>query len=133
MNEDGISENAIISFLEEMKEKDLPYERILSSMCTYPHPIAIEAHRRFIEANLGDPGLFPGTKEIENEVIRILGDFLGNPDAVGYIATGGTESNIQAIRAFRNMKGIKKPNVVVPQSAHFSFEKVADILSVEVR
>ncbi|MHC1581637.1 MAG: tyrosine decarboxylase MfnA [Candidatus Syntropharchaeia archaeon] len=133
MNEDGISENAIISFLEEMKEKDLPYERILSSMCTYPHPIAIEAHRRFIEANLGDPGLFPGTKEIENEVIRILGGFLGNPDAVGYIATGGTESNIQAIRAFRNMKGIKKPNVVVPQSAHFSFEKVADILSVEVR
>ena len=63
----------------------------------------------------------------------MLGELLGCPNACGYVSTGGTESNIQAIRAARNEAGIKEGNIVVPASAHFSFDKIGDLLSLEVR
>jgi len=90
----------------------------------------------FLESNLGDPGLFPGTKEMEDEAVRMIGALLGNERASGYISTGGTESNIQAIHAIRNRKrkeGLKEMNIIVPETAHFSFDKIADILGIEVR
>ncbi|MHC1635355.1 MAG: tyrosine decarboxylase MfnA [Candidatus Methanospirareceae archaeon] len=136
MEREGMNREDIEALLKEKKKKDIPYERILSSMCTYPHEIAIYAHHMFIESNLGDYGLFPGTKEMEDEVIRMIGSLLGNEKAPGYISTGGTESNIQAIRAIRNKrrgKGRRKMNIVVPESAHFSFDKIADILEIELR
>jgi tyrosine decarboxylase/aspartate 1-decarboxylase len=102
MDTHGMDEKTIGSILYDLKSKDTPYERVLSSMCTYPHPVAVAAHQRFIETNLGDPGLFAGTAEIEQEVVRMMGALFGNPDAHGYITTGGTESNIQAIHAIKS-------------------------------
>jgi tyrosine decarboxylase/aspartate 1-decarboxylase len=137
MEERGMSREAVESLLQEKKLKDLSYERILSSMCTYPHEIAVYAHRLFMESNLGDSGLFPGTKELEEKVIQMIGGLLGNENAAGYMSTGGTESNIQAIRAIRNRKrkeeGLRAMNIIVPATAHFSFEKIADLLNLEVR
>ncbi|MDY6965330.1 MAG: tyrosine decarboxylase MfnA [Halobacteriota archaeon] len=131
--ENGLPEGEVIALLEKMKKKDLSYDRIFSSMCTDPHPIAVKAYIRFIESNLGDAGLFPGTKSIECKVVKMLGSILGNPKAFGYMTTGGTESNIQAIRAARNLAGKDRPNIVVSESGHFSFDKLSDILRLEVR
>jgi tyrosine decarboxylase/aspartate 1-decarboxylase len=136
MEERGMSREAVESLLQEKKLKDLSYERILSSMCTYPHEMAVYAYRLFMESNLGDSGLFPGTKELEEKVIQMIGGLLGNENASGYMSTGGTESNIQAIRAIRNRKrkdGLRAMNIIVPATAHFSFEKIADLLNLEVR
>ncbi|WMW26377.1 tyrosine decarboxylase MfnA [Methanolobus sediminis] len=147
MNETGLSEEEIRKILNDSKGKDLKYERVLSSMCTYPHKIAIEAHMQFIESNMGDFGLFRGTYNLEKEILSSIGDLLHKTNAVGYMTTGGTESNIQAIRSMRNLflqspeyqksasNGQKcaRPNLVVPDSAHFSFDKVSDILDVELR
>ncbi len=133
MNPKGLSEKDVLSLLNDARIKDNSYDRVLSAMCTRPHPIAVKAHMQFIESNLGDFGLFPGTKELEEEVIKMMGDLLGDPDACGYITTGGTESNIQALRTARNLSDKDHPNVVVPSSAHFSFDKIADLLGIEVR
>ncbi|WP_456478691.1 tyrosine decarboxylase MfnA [Geoglobus ahangari] len=123
----------IIDELRSYRERDIPYSRVLSSMCTTPHPVALEAHRMFVETNLGDPGIFVGTTELERKVIEMLGSLLNHPKAAGYISSGGTEANIQGIRAARNLKRVKNPNIVIPKSAHFSFEKIGDILGVEIR
>jgi len=128
-----MSQHEVLAHLDELKQKDLSYERVLSSMCTYPHPIAKIVHDSFIETNLGDPGLFPGTQEIEHELIKIMGNLFGDTSIHGYISTGGTESNIQALRAMRNMSGVKNPNIIVPESAHFSFDKISDLLCVDIR
>lgn len=147
MNEQGLSEEEIFSFLEKAKSKDTDYYRVLSSMCTHPHKIALEAHRLFMEANLGDLGLFVGTHELENEVVRMMGNLLHAPSVnlssgesavCGYLTTGGTESNIQAVRGMKNLANLEKhltgtPNIVVPESAHFSFDKVANMLGIEIR
>lgn len=133
MNQKGLSEKDVLSILDTARSKDTSYEKVLSAMCTRPHPVAVKAHMQFIESNLGDFGLFSGTKELEEKVIALMGGLLGDPNACGYITTGGTESNIQALRAARNLSVNRHPNVIVPSSAHFSFDKVADLLGIEVR
>ncbi|MBN2111224.1 MAG: tyrosine decarboxylase MfnA [Methanosarcinaceae archaeon] len=146
MNEIGLSEEEIFSLLGNAKKKDFRYQRVLSSMCTYPHEIAVKAHMQFIESNMGDFGLFRGTHDMEKEIILMLGGIYGCNSAEGYLTTGGTESNIQAVRAMRNFSRDNRlrdngscdspkarQNIVVPASAHFSFDKVSDILGIEVR
>jgi len=102
-------------------------------MCTLPHPIAVRVQEMFIESNLGDPGLFAGTAEIETLLIEELGSLLHLPGVCGYATSGGTESNIQALRIAGKAKPVASPNVVVPESAHFSFEKACDLLGMEMR
>lgn len=141
MNETGISEEEIFSFLDDAKKKDFRYQRVLSSMCTYPHEIAVKAHMQFIESNMGDFGLFKGTHDLEKEIILMLGAIYNCNSVEGYFTTGGTESNIQAVRSMRNFSRDKgsydsakvRPNIVVPASAHFSFDKISDILDIDVR
>jgi len=133
MKEKALSADEVMSILEETRARDYRYDRFFSTMCTQPHPIAVRAHDMFLETNLGDPGLFPGVADLEQRVVRMLGEMLGCPNAAGYVSTGGTESNIQAIRAARNEAGKKNGNIVVPESAHFSFDKIGDLLCLEVR
>ncbi len=133
MREKALSEDEVMRLLEKTKASDFSYDRFFSTMCTKPHPIAIRAHDMFLETNLGDPGLFPGIADLEQQVVRMMGDLLGCANVAGYISTGGTESNIQAIRAARNEAGKKNGNIVVPASAHFSFDKIGDLLCLEVR
>jgi tyrosine decarboxylase/aspartate 1-decarboxylase len=135
MDEKGITKDRVFELLKNYKKRDMTHRsgRILGSMCTCPHEVGIKAYTMFLESNLGDPGLFQGTKTMENEVIATLGDLLGNSDVYGHIITGGTEANIMAMRAARNMCRIKDPEIIVPKSAHFSFKKAADILSLKLK
>jgi tyrosine decarboxylase/aspartate 1-decarboxylase len=133
MREKGCSREELFSFLARRRGEDLEFGRILSSMCTRPHPVALEAEALFAGTNLGDPGLFPGTAGIEHLLIRNLGELLHHGEACGYATSGGTESNIQVLRMARGITGVRDPNAVVPESAHFSFEKACDLLSIGIR
>lgn len=46
------------------------------------------------------------------------------------MTTGGTESIVMAVKAYRdyaiNVRGIKKPEILVPVSAHAAFDKGED-------
>jgi tyrosine decarboxylase/aspartate 1-decarboxylase len=133
MREHGCPEEDLFSFLSLSRQEDLGYLKILSSMCTPPHPIAARAHAMFLETNLGDPGLFPGTAALERLLVQRLGALMHHPAAGGYATSGGTESNIQAFRIAKKQKPVDFPNVVVPESGHFSFMKACDILGLEMR
>ena len=137
MNKKGLSKEEIFTHLDEFQKKDLKYDsgRILGSMCTEAHPIARQAYIQFLNSNLGDYGLFSGTKQIEEEVIRSLGNILHNEKVYGHVITGGTEANLMAMRAARNFardkKGITEPEILVPESAHFSFKKASDLMNLK--
>lgn len=109
------------------------FSTVLSSMCTPPHPAAREAAIEYLATNPGDPGTFPAVSALEQAAIERLGPLVGLDDPAGYIGSGGTEANIQAVRLARELAGCADPNVVVPASAHFSFDKAASILDVELR
>jgi len=133
MREIGLSPDTLFSFLLSRKGEDIDHANILSSMCTLPHPVAVRAHMEFIETNLGDPGLFPGTASLERLLVERLGALFHLPSPCGYATSGGTESNIQALRMARQLAALEKPNVVLPESSHFSFKKACDILCLEMR
>lgn len=133
MREHGCPEEDLFSFLSSKRREDLGYHKILSSMCTPPHPIAARAHALFLETNLGDPGLFPGTVALEELLVERLGTLMHHPEAGGYATSGGTESNIQALRIAKKLKPVSSPNIVAPASGHFSFQKACDILGLEMR
>ncbi|MFB6207321.1 MAG: tyrosine decarboxylase MfnA [Haloglomus sp.] len=109
------------------------FDRVLSSMCTEPHPAAREAAERFLATNPGDPGTYESVAGLEERAVELLGAITGHPDPAGYVASGGTEANIQAVRIARSRADSDDPNVVAPTSAHFSFNKAADLLGVELR
>lgn len=138
MDDKPIDKAVILRELEELHRLDHDYAngRILGSMCTEAHPFAKEVYCKFLDTNLGDPGLFKGTKLIEEKVIQSIGEMLSLDKAYGNIVTGGTEANLMAIRAARNharkYKGIVDGEIIIPDSAHFSFKKAADMLNLRI-
>lgn len=138
MDDKPVDKKIILEELEELHKLDYDYAdgRILGSMCTEAHPFAKEVYCKFLDTNLGDPGLFRGTKTIEKKVIESIGEMLSLDNAYGNIVTGGTEANLMAIRAARNharkYKGITDGEIIIPDSAHFSFKKAADMLNLKI-
>ncbi|MDK2783364.1 MAG: tyrosine decarboxylase / aspartate 1-decarboxylase [Thermococcaceae archaeon] len=131
---EGMNEEEVLAELEERLKIDLTFNsgKILGSMCTYPHPLAQKIIQKYIDRNLGDPGLHKGSKKIEEEAVQMLGELLHLKKAYGNIVSGGTEANILAVRAFRNISDVENPELILPKSAHFSFLKASDLLRVKL-
>ncbi len=75
----------------------------------------------------------PATDLFEKQAVRMLGSLLGHPEAVGFITSGGTESNLMAMRLARNLAGVSEPEVVLPVSAHYSFRMAAELFGLRLR
>ncbi|MFB6302646.1 MAG: tyrosine decarboxylase MfnA [Haloferacaceae archaeon] len=109
------------------------FDRVLSSMCTEPLPAARRAAEQFLAANPGDPETYPAVADLEERAVGTLGAIAGLDDPHGYVTSGGTEANVQAVRAARDLVAADDPNVVAPTSAHFSLRKAAALCGVELR
>lgn len=134
MPEKGLPQKTIRKMLETKLQRDLSYSsgKILCSMCTSPHNFAKQIYLKYLEKNLGDPSLFPASAELEQETIRMLGSLLSNSKASGHIVSGGTEANIIALWAARNLAKKEHGEVIVPVSAHYSFDKASDLLNLKL-
>ena len=84
---------------------------------------------------------FRGTQEIEKDVIRICGEDILNGEIEqqdGYVASGGTEANMQAIWIYRNYFkqefGAKSVEICIlcSKDSHYSMDKASDVLGVEI-
>ena len=100
-------------------------------MCTKPHDISIQGYIKFIDTNLGDPELFPGTYEIEVYLKNFILNLLNAPKlAQGLIVSGGTEGNITAMWLAKKLS--KKNEIILSKSAHFSFKKIASLMNMKL-
>jgi tyrosine decarboxylase/aspartate 1-decarboxylase len=125
--------NDILEELNSLQQRDFCFSsgHILGSMCTQPHPIAKEVYLQFLETNLGDPELCPGTKEIETRFLRFISELLHGPTtSAGLIVSGGTEGNITAMWLAKQLSG--KKEIILPVSAHFSFQKIASLIGMKL-
>ena len=84
---------------------------------------------------------FQGTQEIEKELIEICAvDILkGEPGKQdGYVASGGTEANIQAIWIYRNYflheHSAKREEICIlcSEDSHYSMDKAANLLALDI-
>jgi tyrosine decarboxylase/aspartate 1-decarboxylase len=134
MQTKGLPEKTLFKELESRLMRDFTYDsgRIIGSMCTSPHPLARKVYGLFLDKNLGDAGLFPAAAEIEKETVRMIGTLLSNPEASGHIVTGGTEANVLALWTAKRLAKKTRCEVIVPASAHCSFDKAADLLGLKI-
>ncbi|KAF7274077.1 hypothetical protein GWI33_013237 [Rhynchophorus ferrugineus] len=84
------------------------------------------------------PDLFPGLCKMEAEVIRIVCNlFHGDEESCGSMTSGGTESIMMACKAYRDYaretRGVRKPEMVVPVTAHSAFDKSCLYLGIRMR
>ncbi len=125
---------------ELTKDQQYSTGKILSSMNSKAEKSAHDIFIQHLDKNLGDPALFPGTKNTEKNVIDILGRLVDLPQTgTGLILTGGSEANITAIWAIRNYKRKKNRlnndsplEIIAPSSAHVSINKAADLLGLKL-
>lgn len=84
---------------------------------------------------------FAGTQAVERELIEVCAcDILnGKPgEQDGYVASGGTEANIQAIWVYRNefraVHGASPDEICIlcSSDSHYSVDKAANLLSIDI-
>lgn len=134
--ETGLKQNDILQKVDEYlslghyKWKD----GFLSGAVYYYDPelvkLVTEVYGKASYTNPLHADVFPGICKMEAEVVRMTATlFNGGPEACGTMTTGGTESIMMACKAYRDYgrdsKGISKPNIVLPVTAHTAFDKSA--------
>lgn len=89
----------------------------------------------YLHENYLNPFAFPSLLRMEQEVVAMAADLLGEPSAVGKLTSGGTESIFLAVQVARDQareeRGIAEPRLVTASTAHPAFAKAAHYLDVE--
>lgn len=139
----GVAANTVFDELESLRRDDFQWrEGKLFSLAYYAGPgaaaVSEEAYRRFSGENALNTAAFPSLRQMQHDVLAIVGKWLGaGPEAAGFMTSGGTESLLMAVKAARDRaraeRGTVKPNMVLPASAHAAFEKGAAYFDVESR
>jgi len=75
---------------------------------------------------------------MEAEIIRwTLNLYHGDKNSCGIVTSGGTESILLAVLAYREQakheRGVTKPNIVMSETAHAAFDKACFYFGVELR
>lgn len=88
--------------------------------------------------------VWPSVSWFEAEIVAMTANLLGGREAknqsgervCGTVSSGGTESILLAMKAYRDwardIKGIKNPEIVAPTSAHAAFDKAAEYLDIKI-
>lgn len=97
-----------------------------------------EFHHGFLHENALNPMLFPSLRKMETEVVRMTASMLnGGDDALGFMTSGGTESNVMAVKTFRDraqklFPHITEPEIVAPRTIHPTIDKAAQYFGMKV-
>ena len=123
---------------EEVFYSDAPFLKhapFITTLIANPNHIGVHS---FDNHQMED--IFAGTQELESEMIRIVAEnmFKGEKKLQdGYVATGGTEANIQAQWIYRNYfikeKGATNEEIamVYSEDSHYSMPKGANLLNLQ--
>ncbi|MEM7105102.1 MAG: aspartate aminotransferase family protein [Bacteroidota bacterium] len=141
--EKGIQPDTLIKQLKEAKTSDVKWEEGQAWSLVYhidrDHTHAMEkAAHLFFSENYLNPLAFKSLRKLEDEVVRMTINMLnGDKGAVGTMTSCGTESLLLAVYAARERSKklkpwLRKPEVVLPESAHVGFDKAAHYFGVKL-
>ncbi len=95
-----------------------------------------EVFSLFSHANVLQRDMYPSATKFEGEIIAMTSDLL-HGSGVGVVTSGGSESLITALYTYREhareTRGVTRPNVVMPATAHVALDKGAHWMGIEVR
>jgi sphinganine-1-phosphate aldolase len=96
------------------------------------------------QANPLHADLWPSATKYEAEIVAMVVAMLHGgpdgeaaPDACGTVSSGGTESILLAMKTYRDQaraeRGVERPNMVVPVTAHAAFDKASQYFGIQSR
>ena len=105
-----------------------------------------EAFKPYAHTNVLQRDMCPSATRFEREVFAMELDLFRGPAVAehhpdetpcGVVTSGGTDSIVSAVLAYRDHaraeRGIERPNLVLPDTAHPAFHKGAHMFGVDVR
>jgi glutamate/tyrosine decarboxylase-like PLP-dependent enzyme len=90
----------------------------------------------YSHANVLQRDMYPSATRFEGEIIAMTADMLHAPEPCGVLTSGGTESLMNPLLVYREWgreRGITRPNVVLPVTAHPALDKGAHYFGIELR
>lgn len=135
---------AVAAEMEEGQAGDLPVHNARQFKPAYfagddVLEVALKAFEMHAEANvLYSAAAYPSLARYEAEIVDMVLGLLHAPEgAGGNVTSGGTESNMMAVKTARDRAraerpGITRPEIVVPRTAHPSFTKAAELLGLAI-
>jgi sphinganine-1-phosphate aldolase len=148
MPSEGRSREAILAELATMAtEEDQAWETGQCSGTMYcgdhdHYDFMNKAFALYSHMNVLQRDMCPSATKFEGEIIAMTLDMLHadavtDTEAVGMITSGGSGSILHAMLAYREWaaqeRGIDRPNVVKPETAHPAFDKACHLLGIELR
>jgi sphinganine-1-phosphate aldolase len=96
-----------------------------------------QAYGLFAHANVLQRDMYPSATKMEAEIIAMTSGMLhGDEDTGGIVTSGGTESLVSAMLTYREWgrdeKGIDRPQVIVPVTAHPALDKGFHYFDIDV-
>uniref|UniRef100_A0A0C9S997 Sphingosine-1-phosphate lyase n=1 Tax=Wollemia nobilis TaxID=56998 RepID=A0A0C9S997_9CONI len=101
-----------------------------------------EAYSMFAHTNPLHLSVFPSIAQFEGEVVAMTASIFGGMEKIsggqvcGNMSSGGTESILLAVKTSRDYmkakKGIVKPEMIIPESAHAAYDKAAQYLKIKL-
>jgi len=95
-----------------------------------------EVFSLFSHANVLQRDMYPSATKFEGEIIAMTSNLL-HGTGIGVLTSGGSESLMTALYSYREeareARGVTRPNVVLPTTAHVALAKGAHWMGIEVR
>lgn len=137
----------ILAELEQRKAADTKWRegRVFSLVYHVPgtageahEKLMQRAHALYASANLLNPMAFGSLKQMESDIIEMTGKLFHCAGAVGTVTSGGTESILCAMAAYRDRARRERPwilfpELVVPTTVHPAFDKAAHYFGIKLK
>ncbi|CAK7336130.1 unnamed protein product [Dovyalis caffra] len=141
---------AVIENLKEQKRNDVVWQGKCSgtvyiggSESEGHFSLINEACSMFAHTNPLHLDVFKSVARFEAEVVAMTAALLGSKEKssggeiCGNMTSGGTESILLAVKSSRDYmkakKGIKRPEMIIPESAHSAYDKAAQYFNIKLR
>jgi len=142
---DGMTREQLRSRMSNLKSRDVRPQDGQCWAYTYltlmkeHEEIVTEAHNLFMHENALNPMAFPSLRAFETEIVSMTKAMLhGDENTVGTVTSGGTESLLLAIKAYRDYARevrpeIMEPEMIMPTTAHVALDKAGHYFGVKVK
>jgi sphinganine-1-phosphate aldolase len=138
LSEEGLTSDAVRGLMDEWAAHDVDWRGGRGWSLVYDSPswhqeVVREAAARFFDENALSHTAFPSAARFESAVVKMVASVVA-PDvpAFGVFASGGTESTMIAMKAYRDHARGDRRKIVVPVTAHPAFGKAAAYLGLDL-
>ncbi len=142
LSQKGISKKELMDAMQAARINDAKWKEGRTFSLVYYageelSNVAKEAYYLFFHENGINPVAYQSLRKFETEVVSMTNDLLhGDEKVVGSLTSGGSESILMAVKAYRDFARktkphITKPEMLLPTTVHPAFEKAAHYFGVK--